>query len=329
MITLSLTPQDLTQVRFAFSPLWEVVASLRVLRAPDRHALHLGWARRTREVVSPNDLAVLFALVPPQGYVPDFLTPPPTTPFPDFAEELALVRVTPPDVVLRDIGEAFAAQSAPDVGALSRYLSEPEASLDALMDVLERYWTLALSDDWPQVQHVLEHDVQTRARTLALHGPEALFNDLHSLTTYTDGILRVGIEHWDWSGSAAGRGLLLLPSVFAWPSLYVTVEEPWQPTVAYTALGSANLWWDEPQATADAARILLGERQAALLSLLRAPMTTQKLARQLQLTPSAVSQRVVALKSAGLVTSTRSGRFVWHQLSERGSRVLRAISDNG
>lgn len=327
MITLSLTPQDFTQVRFAFSPLWEVVASLRVLCAPDRHALHLRWARRTRRVVPADDLAVLFALVPGQGYVPDFLTPPPTTPFPDFAAELALVRTTPSDIVLRDISEALTAQPAPDIGSLSRYLSEPEASLAALTGVLHRYWMLALSDDWPHLQRVLEHDVEMRARTLALHGPEALFNDLHPLVTYKNGVLRVDVKHWDENGSAAGRGLLLLPSVFAWPDLYVMLQEPWQPTLAYTAWGSANLWWDEPQAAPEVARVLLGKRQSALLSLLRAPITTQKLAQQLRLTPSAVSQRLVALRSAGLVTSSRSGRFVWHQLSERGSQVLRVLSD--
>lgn len=72
--------------------------------------------------------------------------------------------------------------------------------------------------------------------------------------------------------------------------------------------------------------MLLGERQAALLNLLCVPMTTQELARRLGLTPSAVSQRVGVLRSAGLVSSSRSGKYVWHQLSVRGLRVLDVLS---
>ncbi|WP_216322469.1 ArsR/SmtB family transcription factor [Deinococcus aestuarii] len=329
MIALTLAARDLTQLRFAFSPLWEVVASLRTLRAPPSRAIHAAWARRAREVVSPADLPHLFALVPPQGYAPNFLTPPPSTPFPEVAAELAVLRATPPDLVVAEVREALAAHPTPDAARLAPYLTRPEASLAALADVLERYWEAALAPEWPRLRRVLERDVQFRARTLALYGPETLFAELHPLTRYRDGVLTVGLDHWEWRGSAAGRGLLLLPSVFAWPDLYVTVEAPWQPTVAYSAWGSANLWWDEPPGAPQVARVVMGERRAALLSLLCVPLTTQELARRLGLTPSAVSQQVGTLRAVGLVTSSRSGRYVWHQLSVRGLQVLTALSDEG
>lgn len=75
------------------------------------------------------------------------------------------------------------------------------------------------------------------------------------------------------------------------------------------------------------AQVVLGERQAALLVLLCVPMTTQELTQQLRLTSSAVSQRVGALRAVGLVSLSRTGKFVWHQLSVRGLRVLHVVSD--
>ncbi|MFC5848576.1 ArsR/SmtB family transcription factor [Deinococcus petrolearius] len=327
MIVLTLTPQDLTKLRFAFSPLWELVASVRALRAPSEQAIHASWTRRVREAVSPSDLAHLFALVPAQGYAPNFLTPPPVTPFPDFPAELAALRETPPEIVVADIQEALAAHLVPDRARLTPYLTEPEVQLTALVDVLERYWAVALAPEWSRVRRVLERDMEWRARTLALYGPETLFAELHPLTKYRNGVLTVNLHHWHWEGTAAGRGLLLLPSVFAWPGLYATVEEPWHPTLAYTAWGSANLWWDEPPSLPQTAQVVLGERQAALLALLCVPMTTQELARRLNLTSSAISQRVRALRAVGLVSSSRAGKFVWHQLSVRGLHVLHVVSN--
>lgn len=48
MITVRLSPEDLSRVRFAFSPLLETVMSFRVLLDPGRHALHLPWAELGR-----------------------------------------------------------------------------------------------------------------------------------------------------------------------------------------------------------------------------------------------------------------------------------------
>ncbi|MFC7643660.1 hypothetical protein ACFQX6_24940 [Streptosporangium lutulentum] len=83
-------------VRFAFSPIWELVASLRTLRDPARHSLHLPWLRAVRPRLADLDLSELFALVPLRGYLVDFVTPTPETPMPDFAADLDRVRRTPP-----------------------------------------------------------------------------------------------------------------------------------------------------------------------------------------------------------------------------------------
>ncbi len=70
---MRLTAEDFSRVRFAFSPLWETVASFRALLDPARHALHPPWIEETRGAIGKLDLAPLYALVLPEGYMPDFL----------------------------------------------------------------------------------------------------------------------------------------------------------------------------------------------------------------------------------------------------------------
>ena len=91
MLKLAFTTQDLAHVRFAFSPLWEVVASVRVLKTPTDHPLHLPWVTRTRKrlTVSRLDWGMLSDLVPvPTRVIAGFVSPPPSTPLPDLELEL-------------------------------------------------------------------------------------------------------------------------------------------------------------------------------------------------------------------------------------------------
>ena len=48
MVAIGLSAGGVARVRFAISPLWETIASIRVLRDPGAHAIHLPWARRVR-----------------------------------------------------------------------------------------------------------------------------------------------------------------------------------------------------------------------------------------------------------------------------------------
>jgi DNA-binding transcriptional ArsR family regulator len=76
VITIALTADDLSRIRFAFSPIWETVTSVRAV-ATGAHGLHRPWLRRVAPVLAGPDLELLRALVPSSGYIPDFLTPAP------------------------------------------------------------------------------------------------------------------------------------------------------------------------------------------------------------------------------------------------------------
>ena len=108
VITYRFGAEDLGRVRFAISPLFEIAASLDVLRDPSRHAMHAPWVAIVRERLAGLDLALLEAVVPEDtAYRPDFVHPPPERPRAGFAAELARVRATPPEQVARDLGWAY------------------------------------------------------------------------------------------------------------------------------------------------------------------------------------------------------------------------------
>lgn len=232
------TPDDVARLRFAFSPMWELVASLRVLRAPGRHSLHLPWLRAVRPRLREVDLTDLFALVPVRGYVPDFLTPPPDTPLPDFAAELERVRATPPTTAY----EEMVWVQTSDPAALRRFADDPAEGVRRVADQLRAYWTVAIEEFWPRIRALLEGDVMWRSRMLAAGGVRELFADLHSTVAW-HGDRLVAAKNCDYVGDLGGDGLVLVPSAFSWPDVWV-MYEPYLPMLCYPARGVGTLWTD-------------------------------------------------------------------------------------
>ncbi|MBO0788802.1 MAG: winged helix-turn-helix transcriptional regulator, partial [Actinobacteria bacterium] len=120
-------------------------------------------------------------------------------------------------------------------------------------------------------------------------------------------------------------GLVLMPSVFGWPEVSLSRATSTQTTLRYPARGAATVWHAIAGQLAGAgtpAEHLLGATRAQLLSALRSPATTTMLARQLGVTPSAISQHLRFLHRGGLLDRQRSGRTVLYQASELGLALL-------
>jgi DNA-binding transcriptional ArsR family regulator len=318
VIEWEFTPHDVARIRFAFSPLFELVMSLIVLRAPASHALHLPWVRATRPLAAGLDLCELFALVPARGDTADFLAPPPASPLPDFAEELAAVRATPPG---RVAAELAGVPGLPEPVA-ERIRADPEAAISRVAGTLQAYWDITLAGHWPRIQALLEADVLWRSRRIAVGGAAALFEDLHETITWHRGRLTAADPH-QHSGSLSGEGLLLVPAVMTWPGVRKMIE-PYQPMLAYPARGIATLWETGAPPAPHALAALLGQTRAALLTALAQPASTTALARRLQLTPGAVSQHLSVLSGAGMVTRSRVGRLVLYRRTRSGDMLAAA-----
>ncbi|THA77305.1 winged helix-turn-helix domain-containing protein [Streptomyces sp. A0592] len=341
MITFELGVEDLADTRFALSPLYETVLSLRVLREPGLSAIHLPWRRAVLRGdlggtgdagglggvggvggLRPGDVELLMSLMPVRRTLPDFLTPRPARFDGSFEEELAVVARTPPAVVRRDLLAAHAPDPLP--APLEDALGDNAAVAglrDALCAALRRYWEAAVRPVWPRMRLVLEADMTYRARQLALGGARLLFADMHPNLRWKDGVLHVGQMISRHHVQASGRGLLLVPSVFAHkPAPPVDPDGP--PALAYPSRGAATLWESAPVVTPPALASLLGAPRARLLGLLEEPLATVTVAGRLGVTPSAVSQHLRVLNATGLVTRTRDGRHVLYRRSPLGDLLL-------
>jgi DNA-binding transcriptional ArsR family regulator len=331
MITIPLSTEDLTKVRLSPSPLWETVASFGVLLHQGREAVHAPWATRARRVLPGTDLSALVAVMCVAGRCPDFLTPPPDASAATFGEELERLEATPAEVVHEEV-EAFVRVEKEQFGSLGPekarlleiYLSDPEGSLERLVDELQRYHDLALAPYWPRIHEHLEGDTLRRGQALALGGVEALLSGLHPKASYDGGALKLD-KTYEATIEPAGRGITLVPCVFAWPRVEVLVRPRYRPTLAYGPRGVGKLWTSSssPAPNGTALEAALGAGRASVLKgLLHVPSTTTELARQLCLSPSAVSAHLSRLKAAELVEPHRSGKRVYYRLSGAGESLL-------
>src|SRR3954462_3990681 len=80
-----------------------MVLSLRALRDPGRFPLQLGWVRAVQDKVPGLNWAVLRWLVNETMGSPDFLTPRPTSPLTQLADELELIGETNRDTFERQM----------------------------------------------------------------------------------------------------------------------------------------------------------------------------------------------------------------------------------
>lgn len=308
MLELSFTAADVAYTRFAFSPVWEIVASVLVLRGDAGHDLHARWTRQATERLRGFDWRPLSDLVPGR-VIPGFLCPPPATPLPDLAVELATVRATPAEQVAREVALIPEITVVPDV--------------DELADVMREYWERALAPFWPRMRRLLEADVQYRARRLTTGGAADLFADLNPAVRWRDE--RLFVDHPTVSARRGlrGKGLLLVPSVFVWPRVFSITVPGWQPTLRYPPRGVGDLWTSAPVAPSAALTGVFGASRARLLAELDQPAATKDLAERTGLTPGGVSQHLTALRAAGFVSAHRVGRYVMYSRTEVAELLFR------
>lgn len=308
MLELSFTAADVAYTRFAFSPLWEVVASVLVLKGELGHDIHARWTARATERLRGFDWRLLADVVPTR-VIPGFVCPPPTSPLPDLDAELATLRATPADQIARE------------VEAIPEITTRPDAN--TLADVIREYWDRAIAPFWPRIQTLLEADVQYRARRLTTGGPAALFADLNPAVRWRDDRLLIEHPRVKARHGLRGKGLLLVPSAFTWPRVFSITTPGWQPTMRYPPRGVAELWVDRKVTPSKALVGVFGASRARLLAELADPASTTELARRIGLTAGGVSQHLTALKAAGLVSSHRVGRQVLYARTAVTETLLR------
>jgi hypothetical protein len=318
---------DPARTRFAVSPLWEIMAAVRVLLEPHRHPYHLPWLDEVRPDLDRLDLAPLLALSPRTGWSPDFLSAVAAGPGVTIADQLAQVRATPSEQVAYEVERSLTERGgAPVPEAAWRLLDDPAATRARLVDLLGECWRLLIAPHWPRLRDLLDSDVAFRTRTLADYGLERVLGDLHPQARWTGRALDIAAAP---AGVCRlrGAGLLLIPSVFVWPGLAAVTGPPARPALVYPARGIAELWQPARTRHSDALARLLGPTRARLLESLAEPASTHTLAGRHGLAPSTVSGHLAALYQARLVTRRRHRHAVLYQRTPLGTQL--AGADHG
>jgi biotin operon repressor len=146
--------------------------------------------------------------------------------------------------------------------------------------------------------------------------------DGSGLGAWSGGRLEVDQPHCVAPDVPDAAGLILVPSVFVWPSV-MTVWAGAVPQLAYPARGVATLWERSSRAP-DALGAVIGRGRARLLTELSTPLSTTELARRTGLSPGGVSQHLNALRAAGLIVTHRQGRALLSSRTAAANALLTA-----
>ncbi len=321
-LRIRLTEGDLGRVRFALSPLYEVVAGLRVLAEPGAFAIHLPWARWAAARVPDDPDTVLLRRLLAGEATPVNLSPPPDTRLPDVTHELRRVRAARPERFAESLTSIF-----PGASWTRPLLADPQAALARAARGLRQCHDALIAPHWSRMRAVLEADMGYRARQLGEHGLGPVLGGLHPDVRWSES---GGVILWpNWAArpedptELSGHRLVLCPSIFGAAGVVAAIR-PAGDVVAlrYPARGAATLWERPATPPADALVRLLGGTRAGLLAALGVPATTPALASQLGVTPGAVAQHLGVLRDAGLVATERTGRSALHLRTARADALL-------
>jgi DNA-binding transcriptional ArsR family regulator len=328
-LLLRLGVADLAGTRFAISPLGETIKALQLLARPGAPEVNQPWARWARRQLDERPLRLPLAwplVVNGLPTYPEFLIPAPTGRWPAFADELSRLASTPAGAVRASLRRVF--EDSPWPESATELFDRPAQTLDRIAAELAECHHRLIAPHWGRIRAVLDADIGYRTAQLASGGALALFGDMHPDLSWSRGVLTLTDPDTAQSSvwvQLGPDGLVMMPSVLNWPIASVSRATSTQTTLMYPARGAATVWHalGDQAAGGTAAAHLLGPTRARLLSTLRSPATTTSLARQLGVTPSAVSQHLSFLYRGGLVDRQRSGRAVLYQTSELGLSLLR------
>ncbi|MEU5783612.1 winged helix-turn-helix domain-containing protein [Micromonospora lupini] len=332
MLKIHFSGEDIlrTRVAPAADPVWELVLSLHVLQGRNRDPLTSTWRRTVtrglRQDVASEQLRLLFALNPPRGYFPDFLTP--YASVGGFEAGLEAVRSTPIELLQRDLTLVAADNQLPaSASALAR---GDVATLRHLADSMEQYRSLAIGPYWSRIQSAVAADRTRRARALLDGGVEGLLASLRPRMRWDSGVLEVRDYPHSRELHLDGRGLLLVPSFFCAGTPVALLDPALPPVLVYPVdrLGGLTTTDGDALAASSAGRdslaALLGRTRAAVLEASDDGCTTGEVARRLNISPAAASQHATVLRNAGLLVSHRDRNTVLHTLTPLGRAVLDA-----
>ncbi len=314
MPALDLTAGDLGKIRFAISPMSQLIGALQVLGGKGIPVGLEEWradrlARYEARCAVDPVLPALTELLVTTSYVPDCLSVPPRATTATIETELQMLRRTPTAQVRADLERSAAEQSGADATDLSELWNTRELS-SLLADTLSDAWLHLVAPDWPTIKAILERDIQHRGGVLVTRGLAAALGDLDPALRWYPGGQLVRRNSATEPHQLDGAGLWLVPNAYGGGWLCLDGRGAF--ALTYAARGVAGVGRTVAQPAA-ALQELIGRSRAVVLSALERPATTSQLAGELRMSMGAVGDHLAVLRKNRLVIRTRAGRAVLYR----------------
>ena len=322
MLRIRFDRDDLARVRFVLWPLAETTLSAQALLRDDGKSLLGAWRERVRERLTPA-AEPLLELVPPQRHrLHTVAIATPNGEHATLQEELRQLEAIPPESMLSYLTSIASAGAT--VPAPLRAVS-PEGVPRLMGKVVRAYHDVSIAEDWPRLLRHLEMDLAYRARLLLGRGIDGTLSGLHPTIRWRSPFLEINVRcYQDDVVDLAGRGLVLVPSVFVWPHPVFLLDGAGCPVLVYPAHDPFAFFWRQDDPVGGALAPVLGRTRAAMLETIgrSTGCTANELARGVGIGLPAVARHLAVLRSAGLLATHRQGRAVFHTLTELGRRLL-------
>lgn len=327
VIELQMAADDLTRLRFAYSPLAEAIRSLNVLHSGHVQPWHRRWADDTRQRLRGLDTTLLQAIAPPGKILP---TPPlDLIAAASVQHQLELVANWPPGHLRAELESVW--RGRPMATAAREVIADGPAGARRIAAALATYWDIAIAPHWDRMRAALEADIAYRARHAALGGITTMVNDLHPQLRLDQSTIHLARTFNTCNGTleASGKGVLLMPSIFTGPDINFDPAALGMPSIAYSPRGLGAIWHNGTStADEDPVSAVMGKGRTAILRNTELPRTTTELAGELHLSGATISVHLTTLRRCGMVTSWRSGQRVYYQRTPLAASILTAAANS-
>ncbi|KUJ68499.1 hypothetical protein ACZ90_18085 [Streptomyces albus subsp. albus] len=315
MLKIHFTVEDLLHVTVAERPvpLMELGLALMNAQRHDNPDIFGRWRAHIRQTL-PLRARPMLELLSPVGTGPLFLDPPST----GLGDGLDTVLSTPRATALSEL-QRICAVDRPRTPWIRQLADHDRGAWRILEGAIKAAHHAVLGSSWPHLQAAFRAETAWRTRSLARHGLH------HTLTSLAPGLRWNGMtlevdSSFGREVFLTGAGVTLLPTLL-WPGPVLVAPQPAGPALLmYPAITPLPLH-DAPSA-GDPLTALLGATRATALRTLTQPHTTTGLARALGITAPAASMQAKTLREAGLVTTHRDGKTVWHSTTPLGTDIL-------
>lgn len=334
--------ETLTQrIQFIYSPLNELFRSLHVLLNPRHHGMNIDWALTAQQQLSNdffNDLHY-FSLIYELG-VPPILLNNFESLAPDLDTEIDQLKTfldkTDPQVILASLKKVTSDRENQFIPTLAKSLEwqgfavnhsqnllidladNPTAVYQRLLTFITKYRAAVFDRTWEikSLDRFLLNEIKQQSLYLRQYGFTSLVNHLQIDRMFWQQKQLVIVKPFDETIHLTDQDtILLLPSYFIWPHLFVD-HFSHGIVLCYDALNKLTAKIS-PKHLAGVFNALSDIIRLKIMKYLAdQPATTQALGQILMMSDSTISHHLKLLKDAGLVITTKKGKFVLYAPTE-------------